>query len=108
MTSTLIMVIACGVALAFLSIGIVLAIALLWSGRRVGDVATVRADLDTLRTMHRNLDEIFTSYTKRDAQRESTASKRAKKIEQEETPAAPQIASRDDIVRVFLNDTRAG
>lgn len=102
---TLITVAALVVAGAFLSVGVVLALALVWQGRRIGDVATVRADLDTLRAEHRNLDEIFESYRTRNAQRVSSAVQRSKK-ETEESPAPPPIVSRDDIVRRF-NDQRS-
>jgi hypothetical protein len=69
-------------------IGVVLACLLVWTGRRVGDVSDVRADLATLSAQHRNLDEIFESYRKRDAQRVSTSVRRAKKEEAEEDDAA--------------------
>lgn len=71
-------------------VGIVLACLLVWTARRLGDVSDVRADLATLSAQHRNLDEIFESYRKRDAQRASTSSKRSKKEEaqEEDSPGA--------------------
>jgi hypothetical protein len=62
----------------------VLSVALLWTGRRVADAFKLQGALDTLRKEHRNLDEIFEAYRKRDAQRVSTATQRRKKSEAEE------------------------
>jgi ribosomal 50S subunit-associated protein YjgA (DUF615 family) len=53
-------------------------------------VSDLRAELSTLSAQHRNLDEIFESYRKRDAQRVSTSVRRAKK-EEEEEPETPPI-----------------
>lgn len=105
MTSTLTMVIGVGVALAFASVGIVLAALLIWQGRRIGDSSLVRQDLDTLRKEHRNLDELFESYRKRDAGRASADIRKTKKQEAEVESSAQTtpIASRDDIVRAFEN-----
>lgn len=101
-TFTLITVIAFGLAVALASVAIVLAVILLWTARRVGDLTLVKADVDTLRTQHRNLDEIFESYRKRDATRDSRArAPRKEKEETEEATVTPVIQTRDDIVREF-------
>jgi ribosomal 50S subunit-associated protein YjgA (DUF615 family) len=69
----------------------------------VGDVSNVRADLSTLNAQHRNLDEIFESYRKRDAQRVSTSVRRAKKEETDsEDPAQTTLfQTAEDIVKTF-------
>lgn len=82
-------------------VGIVLACLLVWTARRMGDVSQVRGELSTLSTQFRNLDEIFESFRTRDAQRASTASKRAAKEAQADPPAQIPITNRDDIVRLF-------
>lgn len=94
------MVVVLGVGTVLSGVGIVLACLLVWTARRVGDVSQVRGELSTLSAQHRNLDEIFDSYRKRDAQRVSTINRREKKA-QDESPDPPPITSREDIVRLF-------
>jgi hypothetical protein len=87
---------------------IVLGFLLVWTARRIGDVSTIREDLSTLRADHRNLDEIFESYRKRDAQRVSTVVQRAKKeTVSEEDPPAP-IMTREDIVSLYERKSKNG
>lgn len=107
-TSILITVIAGGLGLAFGSVGIVLAVLLLWQGRRIGDASILRQDLDTVRTQVRNLDEIFESYRTRAAQRVSTDVQRSKReaAATSEAAAPTPILSRDDIVKRF-NESRS-
>lgn len=101
-TFTSITVIVFAVAFALLLVDGVLAVILIWTARRVGDSSQLASALDTLRTRHRNLDELFESYRKRDAQRVSTAAQRRQKDEKqdaEELPPAP--LNRDDIVSLW-------
>lgn len=94
---------------ALLSGAIVLACILIWTARRIGDVSTIREDLSTLRADHRNLDEIFESYRKRDAQRVSTVVQRAKKTQSEEEEApAPRLVTREDIVALYERQKQNG
>lgn len=99
--STLITVIVLLLGAALLSAGTVLGALLVWTARRVGDVNEVRAELSAVRADHRNLDEIFESYRKRDAQRVSTVVQREKKKKAEEDDAPPPEMSRDDLVRMY-------
>jgi len=93
------------VEVAFASVCIVLASALVWQARRIGDAATIRQDLDTVDKKLENLSEIVTSYIKRDAQRVSAAVQRAKKTAPQETevdtPEETMIRTPEDIVKVF-------
>jgi hypothetical protein len=95
MTSfTLMTVAALGLALVSLLASSVLVCALLYSVRRLQTpeamatkLLAVAGDLSLLRKEYRNLDEIFESYRKRDANRVSQAVQRTKKAEaQQETP----------------------
>lgn len=78
-TFTLTMVIAAVLVAALLSGTLVLGALLVWTGRRVGDAAEYRGELDAFRTQLKNLDDFLETYRKRDAQRASTVAQRTKK-----------------------------
>jgi flagellar basal body-associated protein FliL len=102
---TLITVIVLVLGVALLSTALVLGALLVWTARRIGDANEVRSDLSTLRTDHRNLDEIFESYRKRDAQRVSTSVQRAKKNEETELEEKAPL-TREGIVELFQRGQR--
>jgi hypothetical protein len=88
---------------ALLSAALVLAFALLWTARRVGDSQQFQGQLDSIRTEVKNLDDFLESYRKRDAQRVSTIVQRAKKngAQQSEVPPFISEMSRDDLVKAY-------
>lgn len=103
-------VIVLGVGLVLSGIGILLAVAVVWTGRRIGDASEIRGMVHTVDTKIENLSEMFESYRKRDAQRESTAAKRTRTTtvratDQEEKEVVPEessvIRSGDDVLKLF-------
>lgn len=74
---------------------------LVWTARRMGDVSTVSADVDVLRTQIKNLDDFLESYRKRDAQRASTDSKRRKKATDNGDAETESAQVKEEYLRLF-------
>ena len=116
-SSTLMMGTTIGLAVVSLLSTLVLGAVLLWAGRRLLDtqkayseVTAVKGKLSNVATELRNLDELFESYRKRDAQRVSSAKQRSQKAsqkdDQEEEQAELTFETAEDVLKRFQATNR--